>query len=234
MDDEQLLVAKDLSLTYGATQALVSASITVRPAEAVGVIGPSGSGKSSLLHCLSGILRPSSGSVRFLGKALEDSSDEELSLLRRTEFGFVFQFGDLVPELSLVENVALPLRFSSVKKKKAEGQALEVLDELAIGDLAARRPSQVSGGEMQRAAIARSLVHEPRIVFADEPTGALDSATGEQVLEVILDRTRARGASLVLVTHDRTVAARADRIVEVRDGRTVGLGAVKSAGSSSR
>jgi putative ABC transport system ATP-binding protein len=222
MPQELLLEAQTVSLQYGASPALVSASMGLYEHEVVGIVGPSGSGKSSLLHCLSGILKPTGGSIRFKGKTLEAQTDEELSVLRRTEFGFVFQFGELVPELSLLENVALPLRFSSVSRKESETKARELLGELGLSALSQRRPSQVSGGEMQRAAIARGLVHEPSVIFADEPTGALDSSTGGRVLETMLQTTIARGASLVLVTHDASVAASADRLIEMCDGHILG------------
>ncbi len=211
----------NLSLSFGPVAALTDASISLSEGESVAIVGPSGSGKSSLLHCLSGILRPTSGSVRFQGVAVDTASDAELIDLRRSAFGFVFQFGELVPELTLVENVALPLRFAGVPRREAETASAAVLSELGLRELLSRRPSQVSGGEMQRAALARGLVHSPKVVFADEPTGALETQAGDVVLELLIDRSRARGASVVLVTHDDRVAARADRVVPMRDGRTL-------------
>lgn len=197
------------------------------------MVGPSGSGKSSLLLCLSGIIRPTSGSVRLRGERIDSVDDSTLSRLRRETFGFVFQFGELVPELTLVENVALPLRFSGVARWKAEGSAGEMLRELGLGKLGDRRPAQVSGGEMQRASVARSLIHGPDVVFADEPTGALDSKTGAQVLALLFERTRDRGASLVVITHSEQVASHADSVVTMNDGRTDGGKAAPTAAVSS-
>jgi putative ABC transport system ATP-binding protein len=213
-----LLECVDLSLRLGTTQALDSACLAVRAGEAVAVVGPSGSGKSSLLHCLSGVLRPNGGKVVLDGVRIDDLGDDELSQVRRTSFGFVFQFGELLPELNLLENVTLPLRLSNVKRRSAEPHAQRLLDALGIGDLAKRRPSEVSGGQLQRAAIARSLVHKPRVIFADEPTGALDSVTSGQVLDLLFDADVRAGAALVIVTHDERVGQRADRIVSVVDG----------------
>ncbi|GAA2605674.1 ABC transporter ATP-binding protein [Actinomadura fulvescens] len=213
-----MLEAREVGLSFGQDTALVGASLAVREGESVAIKGPSGSGKSSLLHCLAGILRPSSGSVWFRGRRIDDLPDEESSELRRTAFGFVLQFGDLVPELTLVENVSLPLVFGGIRRREAEAQALNLLDTLSIADLARRRPAEVSGGQMQRTAIARALVHKPAVVFADEPTGALDSESAERVLVLLIDAVKRHGSSLVVVTHDSEVAASADRIVEVRDG----------------
>jgi putative ABC transport system ATP-binding protein len=228
LDQESVLEAKSLGLSFGATPALVDASLLVGGREIVAIMGPSGSGKSSLLHCLSGIARPDSGEVSFRGHRIDSADDAERSRLRRESFGFVFQFGELVSELTLVENVSLPLRFAGTNRRSAEEAAKQLLNQLHIGQLAHRRPAQVSGGEMQRAAVARALVHRPEIVFADEPTGALDTETGKQVLDLLIERSREQGACLVLVTHDERVAAAADRIVEVRDGSTVDLTPSKS------
>lgn len=215
-----MLQATGLQVTFGATKALDSASFAVGPGEAVAVVGRSGSGKSTLLHCLAGLVRPDAGTVALDGTRIDDCPDEELTELRRSRFGFVFQFGELVSELPLLENVALPLRFAKVRRRAGEQRARAVMDELGIGELAGRRPGEVSGGQLQRAAVARALVHRPSVVFADEPTGALDSDSADVVLDALLGLTRSRGTSVVLVTHDRSVASRADRSVTVRDGRT--------------
>ncbi|MEU7132092.1 ABC transporter ATP-binding protein [Streptomyces sp. NPDC046261] len=214
-----LLVATDLHKAYGLTPALAGADFSIHPGEVVAVMGPSGSGKSTLLHCLAGIVRPDSGTVRYAGRALTEMPDAERSALRRGTFGFVFQFGQLVPELTCVENVALPLRLSGVKRRKAEEQAAEWLDTLEVADTARKRPGEVSGGQGQRVAVARALVTEPRVIFADEPTGALDSLNGERVMRLLTDAARATGAAVVLVTHDARVAAYSDREVVVRDGQ---------------
>ncbi|MEB8340033.1 ABC transporter ATP-binding protein [Streptomyces endophyticus] len=214
-----LLAATDLHKTYGPTPALDGASFSVHPGEVVAVMGPSGSGKSTLLHCLAGIVPPDSGTITYNGRDLTAMSDAERSALRRGEFGFVFQFGQLVPELTCVENVALPLRLNGVKRKEAERRAVEWLQRLEVDDLAGKRPGEVSGGQGQRVAVARSLVTGPRVLFADEPTGALDSLNGERVMELLTDAARSTGAAVVLVTHETRVAAYSDREIVVRDGK---------------
>jgi len=214
-----LLAAHDLHKTYGSTPALDGASFSVHPGEVVAVMGPSGSGKSTLLHCLAGIVTPDSGTVTYGGRELSAMSDAGRSALRRTDFGFVFQFGQLVPELTCVENVALPLRLNGVKRKEAEGTALEWMARLEVDDVAAKRPGEVSGGQGQRVAVARALVATPKVVFADEPTGALDSLNGERVMELLTESARTAGTAVVLVTHEARVAAYSDRDVVVRDGR---------------
>ncbi|MFB6659669.1 ABC transporter ATP-binding protein [[Kitasatospora] papulosa] len=214
-----LLDAHDLHKTYGSTPALDGASFSVHPGEVVAVMGPSGSGKSTLLHCLAGIVTPDSGTVTYGGRELSAMSDAGRSALRRTDFGFVFQFGQLVPELTCVENVALPLRLNGVKRKEAEGTALEWMARLEVDDVAAKRPGEVSGGQGQRVAVARALVATPKVVFADEPTGALDSLNGERVMELLTESARTAGTAVVLVTHEARVAAYSDRDVVVRDGR---------------
>jgi putative ABC transport system ATP-binding protein len=214
-----LLVAGDLHKAYGPTPALDGASFSIHPGEVVAVMGPSGSGKSTLLHCLAGIVRPDSGSIRYGGRELTEMSDAERSTLRRTEFGFVFQFGQLVPELSCTENVALPLRLTGVKRKAAERTAQEWMERLEVADVGQKRPGEVSGGQGQRVAVARALVTSPRVIFADEPTGALDSLNGERVMELLTDAARDTNAAVVLVTHEARVAAYSDREVIVRDGK---------------
>ncbi|WP_250287690.1 ABC transporter ATP-binding protein [Streptomyces atroolivaceus] len=215
-----LLAAHGLRKTYGPTPALDGASFSVHPGEVVAVMGPSGSGKSTLLHCLAGIVTPDSGTVTYGGRELSAMSDAERSALRRSDFGFVFQFGQLVPELTCVENVALPLRLNGVKRKQAERTALEWMERLEVEDLAAQRPGEVSGGQGQRVAVARALAPSPKVLFADEPTGALDSLSGERVMELLTESARTAGTAVVLVTHEARVAAYADRDVVVRDGRS--------------
>lgn len=216
---EPLLSATDLHLLFGATTALDGASVTVQPGEVLALLGPSGSGKSTLLHCLAGILRPDAGEVRFCGTRLDDQSDDARSRLRASSFGFVFQFGSLVPELSAIENVALPLRLAGVKRRPAEDRARDWLNRLDVAAVADKRPGQMSGGQGQRVAVARALVGNPRVVFADEPTGALDSLSGDLVMEELIGAAREQGTSVVVVTHEARVAAYADREVVLRDGR---------------
>ncbi|CDR06949.1 ABC transporter related protein [Streptomyces iranensis] len=212
-------MADDLHKSYGPTPALDGAEFSIHPGEVVAVMGPSGSGKSTLLHCLAGIVRPDSGSVHYGGRELSTMSDSERSSLRRGEFGFVFQFGQLVPELTCGENVALPLRLNGVKRKEAEARSLSWMERLEVADVAHKRPGEVSGGQGQRVAVARSLVTGPRVLFADEPTGALDSLNGERVMELLTEAARETRTAVVLVTHEARVAAYSDREVVVRDGK---------------
>jgi putative ABC transport system ATP-binding protein len=218
-----LLAATGLHKAFGPTPALGGAGLAVDAGEIVAVMGPSGSGKSTLLHCLAGIIRPDAGRVVFDDHDVTTLSDAERSALRRREFGFVFQFGQLVPELPCVENVALPLRLEGVRRCEAQRRALEWLERLEVAGVAGKRPGEVSGGEGQRVAVARALVAEPRVVFADEPTGALDSLNGERVMMLLTQAAREAGAAVVLVTHEPRVAAYSDREVIVRDGRTLDL-----------
>ncbi|MFB7824060.1 ABC transporter ATP-binding protein [Streptomyces hydrogenans] len=218
MNTAPLLEATGLSKAYGPTAALSGADFALRAGEVVAVMGPSGSGKSTLLHCLAGIVRPDAGTLAYDGRDITALSDTARSALRRTDFGFVFQFGQLVPELSCVENVALPLRLNGEKRKAAEARALEWLARLEVDDTATKRPGEISGGQGQRVAVARALVSSPRVIFADEPTGALDSLNGERVMRLLTDASRDTGAAVVLVTHEARVAAWSDREVVVRDG----------------
>ncbi|WP_326658258.1 ABC transporter ATP-binding protein [Streptomyces sp. NBC_00385] len=214
-----LLAAHDLHKAYGPTPALDGASFSVHPGEVVAVMGPSGSGKSTLLHCLAGIITPDSGSITYAGRELSTMSDAERSALRRSEFGFVFQFGQLVPELTCVENVALPMRLNGTRRKAAERIALEWMERLEVDDIGAKRPGEVSGGQGQRVAVARALAASPKVIFADEPTGALDSLNGERVMQLLTDAARSSHVAVVLVTHEARVAAYSDRDITVRDGR---------------
>jgi putative ABC transport system ATP-binding protein len=173
-----------------------------------------------LLHCLAGIVRPDSGRVRYNGREVSAMSDAELSALRRADFGFIFQFGQLVPELTCLENVALPLRLGDVRRREAEARARDWLAQLEVGDVAGKLPGQISGGQGQRVAVARALVTRPTVIFADEPTGALDSLNGEKVMRLLTQAARDTEAAVVLVTHEARVAAYSDREVVVRDGTT--------------
>ncbi|GAB3476945.1 ABC transporter ATP-binding protein [Amycolatopsis cihanbeyliensis] len=215
---EPVLVASSVAKAFGQTVALRDATASVGAGEMLAVMGPSGSGKSTLLHCLAGIVPPDSGEIRYQGRDLAALSDRERSALRRGEFGFVFQFGQLVPELTCLENVALPLRLSGMRRKRAETEARHWLTRLEVEEVAAKRPGDVSGGQGQRVAVARALVTGPRVVFADEPTGALDSLNGEKVMHLLTGAARQTGAAVVLVTHEPRVAAYSDREIVVRDG----------------
>ena len=211
--------ARDVEFAFGATPALRGASLAVAPGEIVAVMGPSGSGKSTLLHCLAGILVPDAGQVLVDGSRIDTLSEARRSGLRRDRFGFVFQFGQLVPELTAAENVALPLLLAGVRRAPALRRATAWFDRLGLAGLDQRRSGELSGGQAQRVALARALVAEPAVLFADEPTGALDSFTGEQVMDLLVTVAREQGTTVVLVTHEPRVAAYAEREVVVRDGR---------------
>ena len=219
--NQPLLTASGVTRSFGLTLALRGADLTVDRGEMVAVMGPSGSGKSTLLHCLAGILTPDAGEVVFDGIRVDRLDERARTELRRRRFGFVFQFGQLVPELSAVENVALPLLLDGRARRGALAEAGEWLTTLGIGDLAVRRPGELSGGEGQRVALARAMVSGPEVIFADEPTGSLDSLAGERVMEVLVDSAREHGATVLIVTHEPRVAAYADREVVVRDGVVV-------------
>src|SRR5580700_9952059 len=214
-----IIEARDLFLSFGETPALRGASLRVRQGEIVAVMGPSGSGKSTLLHCLAGILVPDEGQVWFGGQRLDTLSDDRRSALRRARFGFVFQSGQLVPELTAEENVALPLLLSGTRRGPAMTAARNWFGTLGLDGLEDRRSGELSGGQAQRVALARSLVAGPEVLFADEPTGSLDSVSGELVMDLLTAAAREQGTTVVLVTHDARVAAYADREVIVRDGK---------------
>jgi putative ABC transport system ATP-binding protein len=214
--------ARDLFLSFGETPALRGANFSVKRGEIVALMGPSGSGKSTLLHCLAGILVPDFGEVWFDGRRVDTLSEKERSALRRDDFGFVFQFGQLVPELSAEENVALPLLLGGMRRAQALAEARSWFERLGLDGMQHHRSGEMSGGQAQRVALARGLVTQPEVLFADEPTGSLDSLTGELVMELLTAGARQQGTTVVLVTHEPRVAAYADREVVVRDG-TVSL-----------
>ena len=215
-----VLEVQDLHKSFSRDDALRGASLHVDAGEVVALTGPSGSGKSTLLHCAVGLLPADSGAVRVLGRDLRSLKDAERSRLRRREIGLVLQFGQLAPELTAVQNVALPLLLERRGRDQAFAAAHEWLDRAGVPDVAAALPGELSGGEQQRVAVARALVTGPQLVCADEPTGALDALTGEAVLSLLLEVGSETGAGLLLVTHDNRVAARADREVALLDGRT--------------
>ncbi|MFB6392973.1 ABC transporter ATP-binding protein [Polymorphospora lycopeni] len=215
--------ARDVVLSFGETPALRGASVSVAPGEIVAIMGPSGSGKSTLLHCLAGILVPGAGEVYYDGRRVDTLNENERSILRRDHFGFVFQFGQLVPELTAEENVALPLLLGGARRAAALDEARPWFERLGLAGLERRRSGELSGGQAQRVALARGLVARPGVLFADEPTGALDSLTGEQVMDLLVASAREQEMTVVLVTHDARVAACADRQVIVRDGKVNAL-----------
>jgi putative ABC transport system ATP-binding protein len=216
-----LIEARDVYRSFGQTPALTGATLSVTSGEILAVMGPSGSGKSTLLHCMAGIFTPDKGEVWFDGHRLDTLSDTGRTELRRSAFGFVFQFGQLVPELSVADNIALPLLLNRVSRKAAYARADAWLPRLGLDGLADRRTGELSGGQAQRVAVARALVALPKLLFADEPTGSLDTLTGEMVMELLVSLAREEGTTVVLVTHDARVAAYADREVLVRDGKVI-------------
>lgn len=216
--------ARAISYAFGETPALRGASFAVRSGEFVAIMGPSGSGKSTLLHCLGGILVPQTGEILLDGARIDGLGQEKRSELRRDHFGFVFQFGQLVPELTAEENVALPLLLRGGGRQEALATARTWFERLDLQGLGRHRAGEMSGGQAQRVALARALATTPEILFADEPTGALDSANGVRVMELLSTAVREEGTTVVLVTHDPRVAAYADREVIVRDGMVVDSG----------
>ena len=216
-----LLAARGLVKEHGRTRALRGASVELREGEILAVTGASGSGKSTLLHCLAGIVRPDEGSVAYAGKRLDQLPEKELSELRRTDFGVVFQFGQLIPALTAVDNVALPLLLAGTARAEARERAGEWLERFGVRGQEGQRPGEMSGGQVQRVSLARALVTTPKVVFADEPTGALDSLASEQVMAALTYAARESGTAVLLITLDAQTAAYADREVTLLDGVVV-------------
>ena len=218
-----IMSARGLEMSFGQTHALRGVDLDVGAGEVLAVTGPSGSGKSTLLHVMAGVLVPDVGRVDYHGGDVSQDitalDEAARSRLRLKEFGFIFQFGQLLPDLSALDNVTIPLLLAGTARRRALAQARETLGELGLSEHLDKRPTQLSGGQAQRAAVARALVTNPRLLFADEPTGSLDSLAAERTMEVLLSSVHSRGAGLVIITHDARVAAYADREVTVRDGR---------------
>ena len=213
------LTGRNLVKNFGAVKALAGVDVTIPAGQSVAVMGPSGSGKSTLLHCLSGILPVTSGEITVGGTSVTSLNDAGRSRLRLKAFGFVFQDGQLVPELPANENVALPLMLAGASRRSAIREANSWLTKVGLESERKRRPGEMSGGQAQRVAVARALASSPSVVFADEPTGALDQATGHEIMQILTTTARMGGATLVVVTHDPNVAAWCDRLIEIRDGR---------------
>jgi putative ABC transport system ATP-binding protein len=211
-------LVKDFQTNGSHTRALDGVSLDVPAGGFVSVMGPSGSGKSTLLHLLGGLDSPTSGDVLLEGKPLSGLSDKDVTLARRGSVGFVFQFFNLVPVLTVAENIALPLVIAGQSPDSYRSRLDEVIDRVDLGDCVEKLPSQISGGQQQRTAIARAIFPEPAVVLADEPTGNLDRPTGLRVFELLLELNAALGTSLVVVTHDPDLAARMDRVLELKDG----------------
>ena len=220
-----IISAKNIKKSFGQTHALRGVSLDVEAGEVLAIMGPSGSGKSTLLHSLAAITSVDSGEIDFDGRRIDKLSDDQRSILRRTSFGFVFQFGQLVPELTALDNVALPLLLNNVKRKEAYQKAKSWLNKVDMGNKAGSMMGELSGGQMQRVAIARAMVAEPKILFADEPTGSLDSLNSERVMELFIKTAKEHDTTVIMVTHEPTIAAYADREIIVRDGQISGADA---------
>jgi len=218
---EAVDVTREYQLGGVAVPALRGVSVTIRPGDYAAVLGPSGSGKSTLMHLLGGLDRPTSGTLRIAGRDVRELSATELAGLRNRTIGFVFQSFHLLARTSAVDNVALPRVYAGVRAGERRRRAEELLDRVGLGHRLRHRPGQLSGGEQQRVAIARALVTGPSLLLADEPTGNLDSATGAEVLGLLEQLNRESGVAVVVVTHDRDVAARASRQIRMRDGLVV-------------
>jgi ABC-type lipoprotein export system ATPase subunit len=223
-----LLTVDHVSRTHttGASQvrAVVDVSLTLDRGDFVALMGPSGCGKSTLLHMCGAMDRPTSGTVQLESAVLSALPDEDLTRIRRERVGFVFQFFNLLPTLTLLENVALPLLLSGVSATVAEGSAKRLLDRVGLGPRLRHFPQQLSGGELQRGAVARALVHHPALVVADEPTGNLDSDNGARILDLLVEFNREDGVTMLLATHAEEIASAAHRIVRMRDGRIESAG----------
>lgn len=213
-----MLELRDITKSFPQQRVLEGISLTVGDGESVAIMGPSGSGKSTLLHCMSGVLVPDQGEVLFDGRDVAAMSDAERSRLRLEHFGFIFQDGQLLPELTATENVALSQIMRGVSRPQAHDEAIDMLTRLGLGAYVDRYPGQLSGGQGQRVAIARALAGPPSVVFADEPTAALDQATGHEVMQQIVAVCQKFGVALVVVTHDPKIADWCSRRVEIRDG----------------
>lgn len=217
-----IISAKNVKKSYGQTEVLHGISLDVGHGEVLAIMGPSGSGKSTLLHSLAAIIPVDSGEITFGGRNIGKLSDTKRSILRRTAFGFVFQFSQLVPELSVIDNVALPLLLNGVSRNKAYEQAKKWLEAVGLTDKSGSTPGEISGGQAQRVAIARAMVVRPKILFADEPTGSLDSLNSEHIMELFIKTAKDNGTTVIMVTHEPSIAAYADREIVVRDGYIVG------------
>ena len=213
----------DIKKSYGETHAMRGISLEIKRGEVLAIMGPSGSGKSTLLHTLAGITRPDSGKVYFNNLRIDNLTDKQRTLLRRNKFGFVFQFSQLVPELTAIDNVAVPLLLNGINRKIAYQKAEQWLNKVGITDTKLNHlANQLSGGQIQRVAIARAMAINPEVLFADEPTGSLDSLNSELVMKMFIKTAKDNGTTVVMVTHEPTIAAYADREIIVRDGKLEG------------
>ncbi|MBL8024074.1 MAG: ABC transporter ATP-binding protein [Elusimicrobia bacterium] len=214
-----LVSAQELRKTFGSVDVLRGVSVDIVSGERVGIVGPSGAGKSTLLHLMGLLTSPSGGRLEIGGREVGSLTDEEGTRLRSETIGFLFQSHHLLPDLSLLENVMIPLLIRRMKSREASTRAQALLTRLGLGHRFHHRPGEASGGEQQRAALARALVHGPRLLLADEPTGNLDRGIGREVESLLREETRAHGTTLVLVTHDEHLASQMDRRLTLVDGR---------------
>jgi putative ABC transport system ATP-binding protein len=220
-----LIQTENLTKVYGSGEAAVTAldhvNLKIKEGEFVAIMGPSGCGKSTLLHLVGGLDRPSEGSVSLEGTPIADMKDDDLTRLRRRKMGFIFQFFNLIPVLNAVENAALPVTLDGIKPAEAKKRATQWLTRFGLGDRLNNRPDQLSGGQQQRVAVARALVAEPALILADEPTGNLDTRSGDEIAALLRQVTKEYGRTVVMVTHDPRIAAYADRIIFLKDGKVV-------------
>ena len=221
MDNSAILAALNIQKKFGNSSILSGVDINLNQGEILAIMGPSGSGKSTLLHCLAGIIEVDSGNIVYKEQDIATLNQNDKTKLRRTDFGFIFQFGELVPELPVVDNIALSLLLKNMKKKEAYELSSKWLDNLGVSDVAHSLPHTLSGGETQRVAIARAMAIDPTIIFADEPTGSLDSVNASKVMQLFVELVKEYNKSIVFVTHSAEMADYADRIVTLRDGLIV-------------
>ena len=218
-----IIRTEDIKKSYGETHAMRGISLKIKRGEVLAIMGPSGSGKSTLLHTMAGITKPDSGKIYFNGSRIDNLNDRQRTMLRRHKFGFVFQFSQLVPELTAIDNVAVPLLLNGVSRKEAYRQAEHWLNRVGITDSKLNHlANQLSGGQVQRIAVARAMAINPEVLFADEPTGSLDSLNSELVMKMFIKTAKDNGTTVVMVTHEPTIAAYADREIIVRDGKVEG------------
>jgi putative ABC transport system ATP-binding protein len=221
MNNGTILSGKGLSKKYGDLEVVKGVSVTINTGEFVSLVGKSGSGKTTLLSLLSGLERPTSGQVTLKGKDITSATEDELALFRRENVGFIFQSFNLIPTLSAWENVALPLFPVKMSGEEREKRALELLEKMEMGHRTEHLPSALSGGEKQRVAIARALINHPKVLFADEPTGNLDSATGDAIMEILKRLHTQERVAILMVTHDAELAKSADRLIRMNDGEVI-------------
>lgn len=219
-----MIEAKDLRKEYSndhvKTIALDDVSFNISEGEFVAIVGPSGSGKSTLMHTMGFLDRASAGSYKFEGQKMEDLTDDELAYIRNEKMGFVFQFFNLLPRTNVFDNVRLPLIYTKVSKKEKDERTMEAIKSVGLEHRIHHMPNQLSGGEQQRVAIARAIVNHPSVIFADEPTGNLDSKSGQQIIEILKDLNK-KGNTVILVTHEKEIADKAKRLIELKDGKII-------------